>query len=277
VAIYERLGTKGLLLEHGKLLREIDRSFYHADVYDFPILLLGRGDGRTLLVHCPDEYNRLDIDDAETGKRLTSVEGRKPTDIFHAQLVGNPSGTRFASAGWIWHPFNAVEWFDVDAALANPCSLDDGAEASAPFNVGLAEPSSAAWLDDTHLVIGASAQNADEAEAMAAGSARLRPNGLAVFDVVAGTCVGDFVLDHPPGLIAPIGGNRILSFHGHPRVISLDTGRVELAFPELDTGKQVGPITRQDKWDSAPIAVDAANRRFAVADEQAITVVRLTP
>src|SRR5262245_32839629 len=28
--IHERLGTKGLLLDDGKILREINRSFYHA-------------------------------------------------------------------------------------------------------------------------------------------------------------------------------------------------------------------------------------------------------
>ena len=37
--IYERLGTKGLVLHEGKVLREINRSFYHADVYEYPICL----------------------------------------------------------------------------------------------------------------------------------------------------------------------------------------------------------------------------------------------
>src|SRR5262245_5539020 len=31
--IYEKLGTKGLVLRHGKLVREINRSYYHSDVY----------------------------------------------------------------------------------------------------------------------------------------------------------------------------------------------------------------------------------------------------
>jgi hypothetical protein len=252
VVIYERLGTKGLLLKDGKIVREINRSFYHAHVYDFPILLLGRSDGRTLLVHCPDEYCRLEIEDAATGERLTASDERKPIDFFYAQLSANPSGTHFASAGWIWHPFDAVVWFDVDAVLANPRLLEresDGGGGTAT-----------AWLDDSHIVVATSAES-EEA------------NGLAIYDVAAGKCVRELVLDEPPGLIAPMGENRLLSFYRCPRVISLDDGRIEHTFPELNTGRQIGSIAI-DKWDSPPIAVDAINRRFAVADEEQITIVR---
>jgi hypothetical protein len=35
--IYERLGTKGLLLHDGRIVREIDRSFYFADAYEYPV------------------------------------------------------------------------------------------------------------------------------------------------------------------------------------------------------------------------------------------------
>jgi hypothetical protein len=34
--IYERLGTKGLLLHDGRIVRELDRSFYHAAAYEYP-------------------------------------------------------------------------------------------------------------------------------------------------------------------------------------------------------------------------------------------------
>src|SRR5262249_27340004 len=37
--IYERLGTKGLVLKDGEILREIDRSYYQADVYEYPVAL----------------------------------------------------------------------------------------------------------------------------------------------------------------------------------------------------------------------------------------------
>jgi hypothetical protein len=48
--LYAERGTKGLVLEHGAILREIDRSFYHADAYDYPAALGGcRTDARSWL------------------------------------------------------------------------------------------------------------------------------------------------------------------------------------------------------------------------------------
>jgi hypothetical protein len=64
--IYERTGTKALLLRDGDLLREMNRSFYHANVYDYPVCIWNAGDGRTLIAHCPQDYCRLDIEDANT-------------------------------------------------------------------------------------------------------------------------------------------------------------------------------------------------------------------
>src|SRR5512142_2915226 len=37
--IYQRLGTKALLLRDGKFLRELNRSFYHAHVYEYPVCI----------------------------------------------------------------------------------------------------------------------------------------------------------------------------------------------------------------------------------------------
>ncbi len=68
--IYERLGTKGLVLKQGKPIREINRSFYHADAYEYPIVLFKLPDGREVIAHCPDHYNQLEIEELENGKRL---------------------------------------------------------------------------------------------------------------------------------------------------------------------------------------------------------------
>jgi hypothetical protein len=61
--IYERLGTKGLVLKDGKILREIDRSFYHANAYEYPVALFHEPEGRLLLAHCPRGYNRIELED----------------------------------------------------------------------------------------------------------------------------------------------------------------------------------------------------------------------
>ena len=121
--IYEVLGTKGLVLKDGRILREINRSFYHANVYEYPVVLFDLPDGRTVLAHCPDEYNTLEIEDAETGERLTERTD-KSADFFHSRLSVSPGGQYLMSAGWIWHPFDYASLFDIAEALTRPESLD---------------------------------------------------------------------------------------------------------------------------------------------------------
>jgi hypothetical protein len=40
-AAFTRLGTKGVILTAGKVMREINRSFYYAEAYLYPIPLVG--------------------------------------------------------------------------------------------------------------------------------------------------------------------------------------------------------------------------------------------
>jgi len=50
-ALFEKLGTKALLLDHGKLSRELNRSYYCADVYEYPISFLSLPDGTEAIAH----------------------------------------------------------------------------------------------------------------------------------------------------------------------------------------------------------------------------------
>lgn len=74
--IFKRLGTKGLLLKDGEIIREINRSYYHADVYEYPAAFF-TFNNRTYLAYCPKEYCRLDFEDVETGELLTDIPNRK--------------------------------------------------------------------------------------------------------------------------------------------------------------------------------------------------------
>ena len=74
--IYEKLGTKGLLLKNGSILRELNRSFYHAGTYEYPIAFVKLPTGEYAIVHCPEEYCQVEIDLAENGERLTSTLSR---------------------------------------------------------------------------------------------------------------------------------------------------------------------------------------------------------
>jgi hypothetical protein len=100
--IYEQLGTKGLLLHDGKCIREINRSYYHADAYEYPVALFRDPGGRLLLAHCPEDYCRIDLEEAETGRLLTASAGRKLEDFFHSRLTASPRVDRSALGppGW---------------------------------------------------------------------------------------------------------------------------------------------------------------------------------
>src|SRR4029453_17234961 len=124
VALYERLGTKALLLDNGRLLRELDRSYYHAHVYEYPIALFALPDGREVVAHCPESYRQLEIEEIASGRRLTARKKARPADFFHSRLAVNPNSTRLLSAGWIWHPVDSVSTYDLKRALADPASLD---------------------------------------------------------------------------------------------------------------------------------------------------------
>lgn len=164
VALYERLGTKAVLLRDGRIVRELNRSFYHAHVYEYPIVLFALPDGREVLAHCPDKYNRLEIEDAETGERLTQRQTPSP-DFFHSRLAVNAPATRLLSAGWAWHPFNSVGFYDVARALADSKHLDglDGHDRERAFPEGSVEVNSAAFVGSDRVVV-ATARDADDFE-----------------------------------------------------------------------------------------------------------------
>ena len=67
--IYEKLGTKGLVLQNRRPIREINRSFYHADAYEYPLALFSLPEGREVMANCPERYNVLVIDELAMGER----------------------------------------------------------------------------------------------------------------------------------------------------------------------------------------------------------------
>lgn len=274
--IYQRLGTKALLLREGECLRQLNRSFYHAHTYEYPICIWQAPDGRTLIAHCPEQYCRIDIEDADTGERFT--EGvREPRDFFHSRLMVNSTGTRLLSAGWVWHPCDAVVYYEVAEALRNPAHLDDiGASAPGSRNVGLAEESSACWQTPERVLLGGSSEEDEQQEADIGdiGEPRLHARGIAIYDVVSRCYVKSVVLAEIPGTIMPLGASHIVSFYRHPKIISLDSGEVVARWDDLDTGNQASSILTRDAR-IPPLAIDVQNRRFAVGGPCGIDIIQV--
>ena len=122
--LYTRTGTKGVVFHDGKIVREINRSYYFADSYEYPICLWRDEGGRPLIAHCPEDYNRIEIEDAVGGERLTASEDREPNDFFYSRLQINRACTHLLSAGWVWHPLDFTGVCTLKDALSDPRHLD---------------------------------------------------------------------------------------------------------------------------------------------------------
>ena len=271
-AIYEGNGTKGLVLKDGKMLREINRSYYCADVYEYPIALFDFPDGRTVLAHCPEEYNKLEIEDAETGERLTKRVG-ETADFFQSRLSVSPGGKYLMSAGWYWHPLDFVSIYDLEQVLAHSALLD--AELDWDLAVGMAEIHSAAFADaDTALFTSADLYfNEHDIDKEDKGKFVLQPDQIGLYSIAERRFLSLAPLTEPLGTLMPV-GDFVLSFYEHPKLVKIATGEIIVRWPDLETGNQNSSIG-QNSGKLPPLALDPVNKRFAVADDEKITVVQL--
>lgn len=123
--LHERYGTKGLLVhvDDGKEVREINRHYYYARDYAYPVTVLTLPDGQDAIVHCPREYCSLDIEVATTGECLTRREYHSD-DIFHSNLHVTGDGRFLVENAWVWQPWNVVLAYDLQRALEDPAHLD---------------------------------------------------------------------------------------------------------------------------------------------------------
>lgn len=263
--IYEVLGTKGLVLKDGKIIREINRSFYCADAYEYPVAFLRLPSGRDVLVHCPEEYNKLEIEDVETGERLTLRSG-EAADFFHSRLQASPDGQYLLSAGWIWHPIDDLRVYDVAEVMSHPARLD--AELDWEFTQRSEITNAAFAADSILMTTGHLGARKESQDTTAMGDDQIGHYSLREkrFLTIA-------PLKEPLGTLMPV-GNFAVGFYEHPKLVEVAMGEIVTCWPELETGNQNSSIGRDlDKM--PPLALDPANKRFAVADAEKITVIQL--
>ena len=260
VVLYEQLGTKGLILKGGKIVREINRSFYCANAYEYPVALFTLPDGREVIAHCPDHYNVIEIEEVESGKRVTA-RSRDSADFFHSRFQVSPDSRYLLSAGWIWHPWDTLQLFDIAQALKEPESLDR------PWSGDLGE------LGDADMgEIHTAAFNGPDLIVFAGETNDEAPR-LGVYSIEANTILSFCALDSPAGTLMPL-GDVAVSFYESPKLLEVATGKVLHRWPDLLSGRQNSSIIR-DTDRIPPIALDPLKRRFAVADSENITVIQL--
>jgi len=267
VVLYTRTGTTGLLLRRGEIVRQLTRDFYQAHAYEYPIAFGTASDGRELLVHCPESYCQIEIEDAESGERVKSPSKREPGDCFHSRLACSPNGRLLLSAGWVWHPLDVIGVFDLPAALSDPTTLDKSS-LSPP---GSWELSSASFVNDDYLMVGSSEEfygDEDDEEDDQPGK-----HQIALWRIGASDYTRRIALSYPPGTICPINERFVVSFYQHPRLIDLEKSETVLEWPHIKSGSQTSSIV----WDKhpPPMAFDPKNYRFAIANEDSITVIEI--
>lgn len=236
VLLYKRLGTKALLLKNGKELREINRPYYQAEAYEYPCAFYTQpSTGRVLLIHCPKEYCRLDIEDVETGELLTDTPARKPQDIFHSRLCLSPQRRFLLSRGWVWQPWDVAEVYDLEACLQDPTLLD--AVGTLP-NIQT-EICSADFIDDERLLLVASAE---DGIGFTTADDPLPPNHLTVYNLRTRTYTPPVRLRCLFGRVVAIDERYAWDLFLHPKIIDLQTGEAVAIIESLLSGEQHSAI-----------------------------------
>lgn len=256
IFIYKRLGTKGLLLKSGEILREVNRSFYFADTYDYPCCFITSPVGVTYLVHCPNDYKKLDFEEVETGRLLTQNGERTPLDFFHSRLLVGPDSAYFIDRGWFWHPCDKVQIFDVARCLENPAVLDE------PFMPGgTTELSTADFIDRETLVIGAS--NEPPMDDLEEDGNLIRPAHIGIWNIPAKRLLHQVKPSVPFGNLIAIDDRYVWDVYRYPKIIDLTDGVVVYEAKDIDSGGKNSAID-QEHGRTMSIAYQPRLRRLAI-------------
>ncbi|WP_128983692.1 hypothetical protein [Streptomyces roseicoloratus] len=269
--VYTERGTKALLLDGQRIVRELDRSHYHAKDFDYPLALGSLADGREVLAHCPDAHEVIEVEDVATGERLTRGE-RTPMDVLHSRLAVSPDGTRLLSAGWLWSPFGIARVYDLEQALTEPAVLDDeGLLPSTSWRD--AEIDAACWLDGDRLVVAAGEDEDEDGEDGEDEPAALGPRQLGVWSPSERRWLHRSRLEIPAGTL--IGrGDDVVALYAHPRLIEAATGTVLAEWPEVGLSPRVGSYGVRHV-PTAVVALHPDGSRLAVAQPDGIAIISL--
>lgn len=252
--VYEKLGTKGVLLKNGEILREINRSYYFAEVTEYPIAFV-KVNEEYAIIHCPDEYNKIEVDNVDTGVRLTKTTNREESwDCFLSRFRINNANTKLLITGWVWHPMDIIELIDIDSALKDN-SLFDTPKSDAAIN--MSDVCSAEFLNDDLIIISIF-RDLKEPE-----------HQLGLFSIEKDMFIKKVSVGFQLGTLVPINENYVIDLYEHPKLIDLNTGEIKQRFEDINSGNQ----TSSRVYDTIPpIAIDKVNNKIAIGNGNKIEV-----
>jgi hypothetical protein len=264
--LYTVAGTKGIVTTTSTVVREINRSFYCASGYEYPVAIGRLSDGTEVLAHCPAAYNKLMLERLVDGTPVVPSPA-EATDVFQSRLRFSPSGRYLLSAGWVWHPVGVVRLYDITVALGDPAHL--GGEGVLPWSAVDGDVEAACWLTDDRLAVYVNPAK----EAFDGEGDSLHPGELGVWSIEQEQWVSRVPMGQQHmGTMHEFGGN-LLSLYEHPRLVEVATGTVTKEWPDLSTGRQLGSILPKEPV--PPVAVDSEHLRFAVLDGEEVIVIEV--
>lgn len=161
-AVVHDYGEAGEVIDlvKGQVTVHLHGGAYHARTVPFAFGFASVG-GRVAAIHRTD-WNRVDLSDAATGKLLTERGtaageddgGSEPhLDYFYGALYLNPSRTRVASDGWVWHPVGVVTTWSLSAWANNVWEPETGPSNRTVCSRVYCWDRALVWLDDTRLAV----------------------------------------------------------------------------------------------------------------------------
>lgn len=266
VLLYRKLGTKALLLKNGEDFRELNRSYYQSEVFEYPAAFFKDKNGRTCIAHCPNFYNRLEFEDAETGEILTKSEDRTLQDIFHSRLTVSPDGKFLLSRGWVWHPFDVIELFDIEKCSSDPKLLDQGKSVTDCGN----EIGTASFIDNDHILIGSfsdEGEEDDEPDVLPVGH-------FAVWNFKTAKISAPVKPESRIGNLIAVNSEYAWDLYEYPKIINIKTGKTEAELRDIDTGRQNSSIIHHLP-EPFLLSAEKGNRRLAVSNGSSVEVLEL--
>lgn len=253
--IYKRLGTKGLLLKDGEVVREINRTYYCAESYEFPAAFITVGN-ETYLVHCPIDYCQLDFENVETGEIVSNIPERNPADVFHSRLSISQDNRYLMVCGWVWHPVDTVELFDIAACLKNPLLLD---KSSLSPNFGT-EINSASFIDSERILIASTDEEPFDDEVLPL----LPQKHLAIWNFIKNELSAPIKVKGEFGNLFAINERQAWDMFKFPKIINIQTGEIESKIEEINSGLQASSIMYDDIEKLPQICFNKQNSQIAV-------------
>lgn len=235
--IYKRLGTKGLLLKNGEILREINRTYYQAEVYEFPAAFI-TFENQTYLAHCPTDYCQLDFENVETGEIVSNIQGRKPSDIFHSRLSVSPDNKYLMVCGWAWHPFDTVQLFNICECFKNPLLLDN----SSLYPDYGTEINSASFIDNNKILIAASDEEPFDDE----NPPILPQKHIAIWNFTNNEISTPVKVEGEFGNLFAINDKQAWDMFKFPKIINIHSGQIESKLEDINSGEQISSILYSD-------------------------------